>query len=55
VSAPVCAGSTARTGQQHAPTPMQPLFLHWRPKPQLGVETAELELGLWGHAAGADL
>jgi len=25
--APICAGSTARTAQQHAPTPMQPLVL----------------------------
>ena len=27
-SAPTCAGSKARTGEQHEPTPMQPLLLH---------------------------
>jgi hypothetical protein len=27
-SAAVCAGSKARTGKQHAPTPMQPLFIY---------------------------
>ncbi len=27
-SAPTCAGSQARTGEQHEPTPMQPLLLH---------------------------
>ena len=26
--APMCAGSTARTGKQHESTLMQPLFLH---------------------------
>ena len=28
VPAPLCAGSKARTGKQHEPTPMQALFLH---------------------------
>jgi hypothetical protein len=28
VPAPLCAGSRARTGKQHAPTPMQALVLH---------------------------
>jgi hypothetical protein len=27
VPAPVCAGSTARTGKQHEPTPMRALVL----------------------------
>jgi len=27
VATPLCAGSKARTGRQHAPTPMQPLLL----------------------------
>ena len=28
VPAPLCAGSKARTGKQHEPTPMQALVLH---------------------------
>jgi hypothetical protein len=28
VPAPLCVGSTARTGKQHEPTPMQALVLH---------------------------
>jgi hypothetical protein len=27
-SAPMCAGSKARTGKQHEPAQMEPLFLH---------------------------
>jgi len=27
-SAPMCAGSKARTGKQHEPARMEPLFLH---------------------------
>ncbi len=28
VATPMCAGSKARTGRQHEPARMQPLFLH---------------------------